>query len=90
MSGGAGDRGQAIGGDRPALGRIRTVRAELISLSGDRIAVADLIIGAELPACCSYCGDVFLLDPDHVRGGLVYRQARPYRLEALLIDEIGQ
>lgn len=76
--GGAGDRSASgalrAAGDRPIRGRLRTVRAELVGLSGDRVAVADLIIDGRVPACVSFGGDPFLLDPDHVRGGLVYRQ----------------
>jgi hypothetical protein len=63
-----------------AAAAIRTVRAEMLGLQRQRIAVVSFLSDDDLPEVIMYNGDPFLLD----RGllGIAYRQARAFRVDA--------
>lgn len=89
MSEGAGDRPGLValaGGDRPVpCGRIRTVRAELVNLAGNRIAVADLVVDDRLPEILMFEGEPFLRTSRADK--TEFHQVRPYRVDAMVISE---
>lgn len=59
---------------------IRTVRAEMLGLRRQRIAVVSFLCDDDLPEVIMYNGDPFLLDAGLL--GVAYRQARAFRVDA--------
>ena len=74
-----------MSGDRCA-GPIRVARAELFDLNQQRIAVVTLISDARLPEVVMFNGEPFL----RVKRAdvLAYDQARAYRADAMVIEDL--
>lgn len=58
---------------------IRAVRAELLGLARERLAIITIVADDELPEIIMFRGDPFLLD--HALLGTAYRQVRPFRAD---------
>lgn len=58
---------------------IRPVRAELLGLSRERVAIVTIIADDRLPEIIMFNGDPFLLDVNLF--GTAYRQVRPFRAD---------
>ena len=67
---------------------IRTPRAELLGLDGRRIGAARLVVDrGEFPVIVMVDGEPFVIERERCRpGALVYRQVRPYRIDAGLLE----
>lgn len=72
---------------KPAV--IRAARAALIGLDGKRVAVVTMVVDDRLPQIVMFEGEPYLTSPE-VPGdtSAAYVQVRPYRADAMVIEEI--
>ncbi|MBN8987451.1 MAG: hypothetical protein J0H42_04345 [Rhizobiales bacterium] len=69
-------------------GRIRRARADLLGLDLQRVARVELVVDDQVPAVLMFGGDPFLISGADDRQPLTYLQVRPYRVDALVTDEV--
>lgn len=91
--GGAGDRPGLLpsqaGDDRPVRTDVRAERAALLGLDGRRVAVVTMVVADRLPQIVMFEGEPFLRLPGHY-GAPRYAQVRPYRADAMVIEDPRQ
>lgn len=73
---------------------IRAARAALIGLDGARVAVVTMVVDDVFPPVVMFKGEPFLFDLGHdpvaaTDASIAYRQARAYRADAMVIEEVG-
>jgi hypothetical protein len=68
---------------------VRAARAALIGLDGKRVAVVTMVVDDRLPQIVMFEGEPYLTSPE-VPGdaSAAYVQVRPYRADAMVIEEM--
>lgn len=67
---------------------IRAARAALFGLDGKRVAVVTMVVDDHLPQIVMYAGEPYLADPKVPDdASAAYFQVRPYRADAMVIEE---
>jgi hypothetical protein len=67
---------------------IRAARAALIGLDGKRIAVVTMVVDDRLPQIVMFEGEPYLASPTiPADTSAAYVQVRPYRADAMVIEE---
>ncbi len=69
-------------------GAIRAARAALIGLDGRRVAIVTMVVDDHFPKVVMYEGEPFLfeLSLDCADRSALFRQVRPYRADAMVVD----
>jgi hypothetical protein len=67
---------------------IRAARAALIGLAGLRVATVTMVVDDHFPKVVIYEAEPFLLElaVSGDKAEAVYRQTRPYRADAMVVD----
>lgn len=70
------------------VSKLRAANASLIGLDGKRVATVTMVIDDDAPLIVMFEGEPYLIDTrvaEHV-----YFQVRPYRADAMVIDEVSR
>lgn len=75
---------------KPAPPVIRAARAALIDLNGKRVAVVTMVVDDRLPQIVMFEGEPYLASPEvPCDASAAYVQVRPYRADAMVIEEMS-